>query len=240
MRVYNVEDLKTVSSLDPIEGSVALRELYLWSRWYKPEGVILFSYQLKSQPLVTKVVKLEYGRTYTFDDIRLLIGNQFNREVTIFDLTIDSDARVNLRFDSRPDQYDFKNLQLCNELAFELGLPFKTTYDNVDGKVVVGTRPLREEDVQLTFSDTDLLYVNCAEIDESNVVFRNNTSDLMAVVPVQKDLENKRLIRFKDDKPLFHNLTERETVYKLNFSIRSQRGHKLPFTKAHLVVLNKP
>ena len=239
MRIFNIGDLNTVKSITPLSGSVALREMYLWARWYKPENNILFSYQLKSQPRITKVVKIEYGKTYTFEDIRLLLGNQFNHTVTICDLTIDSEARVNLNFNSKPDSYNFKNLKLCKELAFELGLPFKIVYDDQDGKGVVGNRPLREKDVQLTFSDTDLLYVSCKEINENNVIFQNRASDLMGVVPVNRDLENKRLIKFKDDKPLFHDLTKRETLFKLHFDIRSERGYKLPYTKAHLVVLNK-
>lgn len=237
MRVYNIKDLQTVKSVNPIEGSIALREMYIWSRWYKPQTEVLFSYQLKHQPYSTKAVKLEYGKTYTFEDIRLLLGSHFNKLDTVCDLKFDGEGKVNLDFKTR---YNFENLKLCKELVFELQLPYKETYDNKDGKVTIGTTAINEDNVQLTFSDTDLLYVSCEEINETNVIHRNKTSNLMAVVPIKINPENKRLIKFRDNKPLFHDLTERKTVYNLHFSIRSERGNQLPFSKAFLVVLNKP
>ena len=230
MRVYNVTDLDGVHSMTPIKGSLALREIYLWPAWNKPNSSVLFSYQKKHQPGRVYTVPIEYGKTYMFEDIQKLINDHFNiTEIIVILYHNNSRVTLNLKKDK-----GFYNLKLCDELVSIMRLPKLETYE--------GLTPGDEVDVnsiKLVFNDTDLLYLKCSELDESNVFENSISSSLMTIVPLEYSTHNNKLIKFRDVKPLFHPLTQRETIYDLHFTIEDSEGNKLPYHKCVFTVLNK-
>lgn len=234
MRVINVTKLDGVHSITPFKGSLALRDLYLWPAWYKPKNNVLFSYENKKAPSRVYRVFIE-NNTYTFADIQKLIRDNLdhnkNNQVNIFH----NNGRVTLMVNVKNDSsFLIHKIQFCDELLNILKLPKKDDYTGV-----INGDPVELSDIKFTLNDSDLLYLRCHEIDESNVLENSINSNLMSVVPLEYSTYNNKLITYKDLKPLFHPITKRQMVYNLHFSIQDSRGSDLPFHKFHLTVLNK-
>ena len=239
MYILNVTDIdQPIESLTPFIGSLALRELYVWPAWYKPKSDILFSYEDKKQPNQIYPVSFQYGKTYTFADLQDIIRKHLNRgssnpnTANIFY----NNKRVTFMINKNLDKnYSVHNIKFCDELLDTLKLPKMDDY-TVD---VITGNPVDEQDIKLTFNDTDLLYFKCAEIDDSTILENSNNSTLMSIIPLEFSTYNNKLIKFKDIKLLFHPLTQRKTVYNLHFSIEDANKNKLPLHKCVCVVLNK-
>lgn len=232
MRVINVTDLNGVHSITPLRGSLALREMYIWPAWYKPKSNVLFSYKNKNQSRRIYQVFIE-NKTYTFADIQELIRTHLdinkNSQVDIFY----NNGRVSLMVNVKNDlSFLLHKIQFCDELLDMLKLPKKDDY--------TGVTPGDPVDLyDITFNDSDLLYLKCREIDESKVLENSTNSDLMAVIPLEYSTHNNKLISYRDLKPLFHPMTERKMIYNLHFSIQDSQGNNLPFHKCIFTVLNK-
>jgi len=231
MRVINVTELDGVHSITPIRGSLALREMYLWPAWYKPKSNVLFSYKNKNQSSKIYQVFIE-NKTYTFEDIQNLVRDHLdiskNNQVNIFY----NNGRVTLMVNAKNESYLIHKIKFCDELLNMLKLPKKDDY--------IGVIPGEPVDLHdITFNDSDLLYLRCHEIDESNILENSVNSDLIAVVPLEYSTHNNKLISYRDLNPLFHAITPRKMVYNLHFSIQDPQGNDLPFHKYIFTVLNK-
>ena len=234
MRVINVTEVDRVHSITPFKGSLALRDLYLWPAWYKPKNNVLFSYENKNARSRLFRVFIE-NKTYTFADIQKIVREHLdinkNNQVNI----LHNNGRVTLMVNVKNDSsFLIHKIQFCDELLNILKLPKKDEYTGV-----IPGNPVDISDIKLTFNDTDLLYLRCQEIDESNVLENNINSNLIAVVPLKFSTYNNKLIRFNDRNPLFHPITKRQMVYNLHFSIQDSRGNDLPSHKFHFTILNK-
>jgi hypothetical protein len=125
------------------------------------------------------------------------------------------------------------NLKLCDELVNIMRLPKLEKYEGITPGEVVDV-----SSIKLTFSDTDLLYLKCKELDESKILENSTHSNLMTIIPLEYLTHNNKLIKFRDVQPLFHPLTERKMIYDLHFTIEDPQGSKLPFHKCVFTVLN--
>ena len=230
MHIFNISKLDEVKSNIPIKGSLALRDLYLWPAWYKPTTSVLFSYQRSHQPRRVYNVPIEEGKVYSLGAIQELIRDHVNVVDQVANLYFNN-GRITLNVQKDKSVH---NLKLCKELADILKLPRLEKYEGLISGDEVDVNKIR-----LTFNSTDLLYFKCEELDESKVTTSNTNSDVMAIVPLQYSTHNSKLIQFKDTKPLYIPLTQRKTVYNLNFSIEDPHGNKLPFHKCIITVLNK-
>ncbi|MCE2507407.1 MAG: hypothetical protein J4F36_13275, partial [Nitrosopumilaceae archaeon] len=183
MYIFNVTDIEQpIESLTPLSGSLALRELYVWPGWYKPKSDVLFSYEDKKQPDQIYTVPFQYGKTYTFADLQDIIRKHLNRgssnpnTANIFY----NNKRVTFMINKNLDKnYSIHNIKFCDELLDTLKLSKK---DDYIADIVTGN-PVDEQDIKLTFSDTDLLYFKCAEIDDSTILENSNNSTLMSIIP---------------------------------------------------------
>jgi len=233
-RVINVTDLDGVHSTTPMQGQLALRELYLWPAWYKPKSNVLFTYENKNQPRRIYSVFSE-NKTYTFDDIQKIVREHLdhnkNKQVNI----LHNSERVTLMVDVKNEaSFLIHKIKFCDELLDILKLPKKDDYIGVTPGEYVDIA-----DIKLTFNDSDLLYLRCREIDKSNVLENSTNSDLMSVVPLKYATDNNKLIHYRDLKPLFYPITQRNMVYNLHFSIQDPYGNDLPFHKCLFTILNK-
>ena len=131
--------------------------------------------------------------------------------------------------------YSVHNIKFCDELLDTLKLPKMDDY-TVD---IITGNPVDLNNIKLTFNDSDLLYLRCHEIDESNVLENSINSNLMTVIPLEYSTYNDKLISYRDLKPLFHPLTQRKMVYNLHFSVQDPQGNDLPFHKCFFTILNK-
>ena len=235
MRVINVTDLDGVHSITPFKGNLALRDLYLWPAWYKPKSNVLFTYKNKNVPDRIYQVFIE-NKTYTFADIQEVVRHHLdhnkNSQVNIF---YNNNGRVTLLVNVKKDSsFLIHKIQFCQELLDILKLPKKDDYTGV-----IPGDPVPLSDIKLTFNDSDLLYLRCHEIDENNVMENSINSNLMSVVPLEYPTHNSKLISYRDINPLFHPITQRQTVYNLRFSIQDSIGRDLPFHKCLFTILNK-
>ena len=127
---------------------------------------------------------------------------------------------VNIKNDST---YPIHKIQFCEEPLNMLKFSNKDDYTGV-----IHGEPVDLYD--LTFNDSDLLYIRYREIDENNIIENSITSNLMAVVPLEYSTHNK-LISYRNLNPLFYPMTKRKMVYNLHFSMQDSKGNNLPFHK---------
>ena len=217
MRVINATKLDGVYSATSFKGDLALREVHLWPGWCKPTNVSLFSYEYKNQRVR---VPIEKNKTYTFDTIQKLIKKHL-------DIVIIShkDGKVTLTI-----RDPLLKIQFCQELVEIFKLPKIESYSTT-----ISRNPdVDISKIKLTFNDCDLVYLRCAEIEKTNILENSVNSDLIAVIPLEKNR-----ISFRDFNPLFHPLTKKRMIYDLHFSFEDSQGNALPFQKFILTLLNK-
>ena len=217
MRVINATKLDGVYSATSFKEDLALREVHLWPAWCKPTNVSLFSYEYKNQRVR---VPIEENKTYTFDAIQKLIKKHLD-VVTISH----RDGKVTLTIKD-----PLLKIQFCQELVEIFKLPKIKSYSTT----ISGDPDVDISKIKLTFNDCDLIYLRCAEIEKTNILENSVNSDLIAVIPLEKNR-----ISFRDFNPLFHPLTKKRMIYNLHFSFKDSQGNALPFQKFILTLLNK-
>ena len=233
-RVFTLKDInKPIKQDNHITGTIALRECYIWPAWYTPKNNVLFSYNLKSRGRGSlENVLIEQGLTYTFEDLQMLIRYTLDHNyVNIFH----NEGRVTLMVNVKNDpNYKIGSISFSDELLDILKLPKKDDYTGITPGGFV-----KEEDIKLTLSDTNLLYFRCRQVDPTATYENSDTSDIIAIIPLEFSTSNDKLIRYHDSKPIFFNLDPSQIHFKLNFYLTDEYGNKLPTHKVIAQVLNK-
>ena len=162
-RVINVTDLDGIRSATPMKGSLSLREMYLWPAWYKPKSTVMFSYDHKNQPRMLYEVRFKEAKTYKFSDIQKLIRENLDHNKTHQVNFWHNSGRVTLMVDVKNElSFFLENIKFSDELLDILKLPKKDNYQRS-----IPGNPVELDDIKLTLSDTDLVYLRCKELDEN-------------------------------------------------------------------------
>ena len=128
-RVINLTDLDGVKSATAMEGSFALREMYLWPVWYNPKSNILFTYEHTDRPRIPYQVFAEMGKTYTFEDLQKLIREHLDQNKTNQMNIWHNSGRVTLMVNVKNESSFFLHkIRFSDELLDILKLPKKDNY----------------------------------------------------------------------------------------------------------------